>query len=221
LPLDNDSIGEIKIIDFGLSNSYSSKELLTTCCGTTQYAAPELLQGKKYFGPNVDVWSLGVLLYSLIVGDFPFHSAMDTLGCNYHIPSYFSSPLRNLLQSIFEIDPKNRITIRKLFRHPWVNKGFFSPPKQISPTLSPVGENVKLINYLKKQNLGYDNLESSILELTSASTMYHLTQQKLSRLSQHPDLVSTQTSPSDPLSYTSLSSLLPFPRTEERTCVIC
>ena len=218
--------GGVKIIDFGLSNSFSPNELLKTFCGTTQYAAPELLNGKKYFGPKVDVWSLGVLLYTLIVGNFPFQSAIDTLECKYHIPQYFSQSLQHLLSSIFEINPKNRISIKNILKHPWVNKRFSSPPKQIT-TVNRSSLEPKLLNYLKNQNLGYNNLESSILELSSASSMYYLTLRKLSRLSRYPYLASSQTSPSDPFSYFSLSSLLPSsPPAEEiienrAQCVIC
>lgn len=63
---------EIKIIDFGLSNIYSPGRLLNTFCGSLYFAAPELLQAKHYTGPEVDVWSFGVVLYVLVCGRVPF-----------------------------------------------------------------------------------------------------------------------------------------------------
>ena len=59
--------GNIKIIDFGLSNLYDPLYHLSTFCGSLYFAAPELLNAKIYKGPEVDVWSFGVVLYVLVV----------------------------------------------------------------------------------------------------------------------------------------------------------
>ena len=64
--------GDIKIIDFGLSNLFSPRSLLKTFCGSLYFAAPELLQAKQYTGPEVDVWSFGIVLYVLVCGKVPF-----------------------------------------------------------------------------------------------------------------------------------------------------
>ncbi|VDO84565.1 unnamed protein product [Schistosoma margrebowiei] len=62
----------IKIADFGFSNYFSNSQKLDTFCGSPPYAAPELFLGRKYEGPEVDVWSLGVILYTLVSGTLPF-----------------------------------------------------------------------------------------------------------------------------------------------------
>lgn len=64
--------GDIKIIDFGLSNLFSPRSTLKTFCGSLYFAAPELLQAKQYTGPEVDVWSFGIVLYVLVCGKVPF-----------------------------------------------------------------------------------------------------------------------------------------------------
>ena len=64
--------GNIKIIDFGLSNLYNPSDRLSTFCGSLYFAAPELLNAKVYTGTEVDVWSFGVVLYVLVCGKVPF-----------------------------------------------------------------------------------------------------------------------------------------------------
>lgn len=64
--------GDIKIIDFGLSNLFAPRGHLKTFCGSLYFAAPELLQARAYTGPEVDVWSFGIVLYVLVCGKVPF-----------------------------------------------------------------------------------------------------------------------------------------------------
>lgn len=68
----------IKIVDFGLSNTYKKSETLVTACGSPCYAAPEMIAGQRYFGSNVDIWSCGVILFALICGYLPFEDPNTT-----------------------------------------------------------------------------------------------------------------------------------------------
>ena len=62
----------LKIVDFGLSNTYKPNEKLVTACGSPCYAAPELIKGLEYNGQKADLWSAGVVLYCLVCGHLPF-----------------------------------------------------------------------------------------------------------------------------------------------------
>jgi 5'-AMP-activated protein kinase, catalytic alpha subunit len=67
-----DDFNNIKIVDFGLSNTYKKGECLQTACGSPCYAAPEMVAGKKYDGLAADMWSCGVIIYAMVCGYLPF-----------------------------------------------------------------------------------------------------------------------------------------------------
>ncbi|KAL0144290.1 kinase-like domain-containing protein [Mucor lusitanicus] len=124
---------EIKIIDFGLSNIYSPSRLLNTFCGSLYFAAPELLQARNYTGPEVDVWSFGVVLYVLVCGRVPFddtslpalHQKIKSGHVEY--PDHLSKDCVDLLSKILVVDPTKRETLSFVIHHPWINKGYDEP----------------------------------------------------------------------------------------------
>ena len=73
-----DHNNNIKIVDFGLSNTYSRGQTLQTACGSPCYAAPEMIAGQRYHGSRVDVWSCGVIMFALICGYLPFEDPNTT-----------------------------------------------------------------------------------------------------------------------------------------------
>eukprot|EP01029_Cantina_marsupialis_P030874 TRINITY_DN856_c0_g1_i1.p1 TRINITY_DN856_c0_g1~~TRINITY_DN856_c0_g1_i1.p1 ORF type:complete len:437 (-),score=114.26 TRINITY_DN856_c0_g1_i1:1305-2615(-) len=138
LLLDERKERNLKISDFGLSALYSETDrssLLHTTCGTPNYVAPEVLADKGYDGRAADVWSCGVILYVFLAGFLPFDEpTMSVLfqkikNAEFTFPSWFSSEVRDLLNSILVPDPAMRPTLKDIRDHPWMTAGGDEPPK--------------------------------------------------------------------------------------------
>ncbi|UJR30790.1 hypothetical protein I4U23_018309 [Adineta vaga] len=117
----------IKIADFGFSNEFTPGNKLDTFCGSPPYAAPELFQGKKYDGPEVDVWSLGVILYTLVSGSLPFDGQNlkelreRVLRGKYRIPFYMSTDCETLLKKFLVLNPTRRSPLEAIMKDKWMN----------------------------------------------------------------------------------------------------
>ena len=112
-----DADNNIKIADFGLSNVMRDGEFLRTSCGSPNYAAPEVISGHLYAGPEVDVWSCGVILYALLCGSLPFDDeSIPNLfkkikSGMYSLPSHLSQLARDLIPRMLVVDPMKRVTV--------------------------------------------------------------------------------------------------------------
>lgn len=120
-----DGDNNIKIADFGLSNVAHDGDFLRTSCGSPNYAAPEVISGNLYAGPEVDVWSCGVILYALLCGTLPFDDeSIPNLfrkikSGMYSLPSHLSQSSRELILRMLVVDPMKRITIAEVRQHAW------------------------------------------------------------------------------------------------------
>ncbi|KAJ3122404.1 MAP/microtubule affinity-regulating kinase 3 [Nowakowskiella sp. JEL0407] len=125
---------DIKIADFGFSNMFDPDSKLDTFCGSPPYAAPELFQGRRYTGPEVDIWSLGVILYVLTTGCLPFDGKnlqeMRESVCRgkYRIPFYLSDSCEKLLRKFLIRDPYKRASLDMLIDDPWINESYDNSP---------------------------------------------------------------------------------------------
>ncbi|KAI8368011.1 hypothetical protein EDC96DRAFT_506048 [Choanephora cucurbitarum] len=136
--------GNIKIIDFGLSNLFSPRSSLTTFCGSLYFAAPELLNAKHYTGPEVDIWSFGVVLYVLVCGKVPFddqnmpalHEKIKRGVVDY--PSHLSTDCKSALSRMLVTNPAHRATVSEIMIHPWMNKGYDGPVENYLPERMPL-----------------------------------------------------------------------------------
>ncbi|XP_029877668.1 serine/threonine-protein kinase SIK2 isoform X3 [Aquila chrysaetos chrysaetos] len=140
LLLDNNM--NIKIADFGFGNFYKSGEPLTTWCGSPPYAAPEVFEGQQYEGPQLDIWSMGVVLYVLVCGALPFDGPtlpilrQRVLEGRFRIPYFMSEECEHLIRRMLVLDPSKRLTIAQIKEHKWM---LIEVPAQ-RPILYPPGE---------------------------------------------------------------------------------
>ena len=126
---------DAKLTDFGLSRYFKKNELLNSSCGSPIYAAPEMLEGKSYDGTKIDIWSLGISLYTMVCGELPFvvddendiYILMDKIiKGNYNIPEFLSDECKDLIKNMLVTDPDKRITLEQIKNHKWVNKFNFN-----------------------------------------------------------------------------------------------
>ena len=124
-----DNSGNLKISDFGASQGVNGKtDIFTNSAGTYAFMAPELMGSAKEFrGKPLDIWALGITLYFMLEGTSPYNSRsiIDLLNevreIELIIPAKYSSPLRNLLMKMLEKDPDQRLAIKDIKEHEWLN----------------------------------------------------------------------------------------------------
>lgn len=180
---------EIKLVDFGLSNSYQQGSLLSTACGSPCYASPEMILGKQYNGLSSDLWSCGVVLYCMLVGKLPFDDEdikvlyRKIITGSYWVPDYLSPQCNHFLNHLLEINPDKRMTIHEIFNHPFIasnsaqfiDRGIiigtdeikidFGLVKEIKDLYCPSNKNITektIVSYLQSNN--HNNI----------TTMYYL-----------------------------------------------
>ncbi|EPR77892.1 Serine/threonine protein kinase Kin1 [Spraguea lophii 42_110] len=122
-----DNKGNAKLIDFGLSNFFDERRYLNTFCGSLYFAAPELLKGIKYRGPEIDVWSLGVILYVLLQGRVPFDDQnihqlhLKIKKGELKIYGQISDEAKFLLKKMICTDTEIRYGLEDVIKSEWVN----------------------------------------------------------------------------------------------------
>ncbi|RIB29405.1 kinase-like domain-containing protein [Gigaspora rosea] len=116
---------EIKIGDFGWSIHTSQRR--KTFCGTLDYLPPEMVEGKEH-DEKIDIWSLGVLCYELLTGTVPFEEPghIETYKriakVEFSLPDHLSFEACNLINSLLRRDPKQRLPLKDVLKHPWIQK---------------------------------------------------------------------------------------------------
>ena len=122
-------ISSVVIADFGLArNAKTARQVFSTQCGTPSYVAPEILLGKPYT-PAVDVWSIGVILYTLLIGSFPFanddQQTLFRIICSGQMDTsqpewgQVSDEVKDLLKGLLDVNPSTRLTAADALNHTW------------------------------------------------------------------------------------------------------
>lgn len=162
-----DSNGNVKLADFGFSNFFSWDGKLSTWCGSPSYAAPEIFEGREYIGPEVDIWSAGVVLYTLVSGCLPFDGAnvqelkQRVIKKIYRIHFRISEECRDIISKMIVYEPSKRHSIPKLREHSWMQK-----IKQQSPIVKPQGaDDINKVREYVIRNLKANGVDwQSVLE---------------------------------------------------------
>lgn len=183
--------GSIKLIDFGFANMYHPRGYLETNCGSPLYAAPEIVQGVRYVGPEVDVWSLGVILFAILTGTLPFEDEQlkglyaKICAGSYTIPSFLSAGARDLIRKMLCVDPLKRLTIEQVVSHPWVHHLTLPPRAPLYPRPLPVAHpNEQILQMMV--SFGFGNLDETRFIVATdpddpATSIYHLLQERHER----------------------------------------
>eukprot|EP01135_Chromosphaera_perkinsii_P010747 Nk52_evm26s2209 gene=Nk52_evmTU26s2209 len=165
MKLDNalmDVCGTVRISDFGTCTSFVAEKedemfLFTDCIGTVCYMAPEVVNGEVHDGVKADIWSCGVLLLTLLTGEMQWDEAKTGnrkfgafLSKGLLTKFSFSRDLKDLLLKMLTVDPKERISVKKILSHPWLDNGIRSTRTKI-PT-APKAQPTKARNVAQEFN---------------------------------------------------------------------
>ncbi|KAM9804577.1 serine/threonine-protein kinase SIK1 [Neosynchiropus ocellatus] len=138
----------IKLADFGFGNFYNAGEPLSTWCGSPPYAAPEVFEGKEYEGPQLDIWSLGVVLYVLVCGSLPFDGPslpalkQRVTEGRFRIPFFMSQDCENLIRKMLVVDPAKRISVAQIKQHRWMLADPTAAHQTLSHSLTEYNSNL-------------------------------------------------------------------------------
>ncbi|KAJ7382168.1 hypothetical protein OS493_036601 [Desmophyllum pertusum] len=191
LLLDDDQ--NIKLIDFGLVAKPRGGMAyhLETCCGSPAYAAPELISGFPYHGNEVDLWSMGGLLYALLCGFLPFGWTSNHLQKGeYEVPGRLSPGSAKLLSQLLQVNPKRRVTIKQLLNNEWMMKGHAAPVRWTSRIKKDKPDPDVLLELASYYDHPLDTMMKKVLEwkYDEVTAMYFLLCMKKSK-GQLPELL--------------------------------
>ena len=174
----------LKIIDFGLGNTYKKGQLLKTACGSPCYIPPEMIKEEGYNPDKSDIWSAGIILYLMLCGHLPFYEEDNQLMYDkiirgdYDIPKFLSNDAKDIIKKILEVDPKRRLNFGEIKNHPWFNiinkKYMIFKGIDVDADIIPVDEDI----VEKMEKIGINKIETRFHVLKNyhnkITTIYNL-----------------------------------------------
>mmetsp|Transcript_32581 Transcript_32581/g.81655 ORF Transcript_32581/g.81655 Transcript_32581/m.81655 type:complete len:300 (-) Transcript_32581:316-1215(-) len=151
-----DTLTDVKIADFGLSKILGDDAIMQTACGTPIYVAPEILNGDPY-DKEVDMWSVGIIMYILLCGFPPFYDDGNNMGKlfeqiiegEYSYPdeywAHISEDAKDLIDHLLMVDPAQRFTAKQCLEHRWVKQA------EMEQTAKILGVQTQLRKYMDKE----------------------------------------------------------------------
>ena len=187
-----DEYGDAKLTDFGLSKSFEGDITFDKAVGSAMYSAPEVFKRQPYIGRIADIWSLGICLYVMVCGEYPFKGddvkdfIAHLFNDSFDVPETVTPEFKDLVYKILEKNPNNRLTIEQIKEHKWMHMFEFnymkSPGIIINKDILPIDVN------LIKELVGYNetkirNLISDILtnKHNNNTILYYLKVESLKR----------------------------------------
>ena len=182
----------VKLSDFGLSTYINMNSFQKTFCGSIHYAAPEIISGNAYNPMKTDIWSIGVIIYALLIGKYPWKdncvndTINDIINFNYRIHDFelLDEEIKDLLSKIF-VPEGFRISINEIKNHPWIQP-------HILPSYLEIRNPIKDIDCLiidKIVSLGFTKQDVLLSVYENRNTienaMYHILINKYKRVTLH------------------------------------
>ena len=176
----------VKIVDFGLSNTYRKGEQLKTPCGSPCYAAPEMIRGEKYDGLRVDIWSCGVILFAMLCGYLPFEDP-DTPALykkitagSYSLHKALSDPAKDLIARVLNGNQAERYGIEQIRSHPWMKGRCGESAEGIVVGFNKIPIDRDILGQMKALSLDPDYVQKCLEanRHNNATTSYYLSLKK-------------------------------------------
>ena len=172
------------ICDFGVSRKMKDREVINEQCGTPAYIAPEIIQETGYSGLKADVWSMGVMLYAMLIGKMPFkgstisdlHVSITTAGFKFPQEPKISFEAKDLISKMMVVDPSQRLSSFEVLRHKWIGLDSSEADVILQKTSDNrvfIEEN--LLNQVTKYGFSIDGVRESLLskKLNHATACYY------------------------------------------------
>ncbi|XP_020093681.1 calcium-dependent protein kinase 29-like [Ananas comosus] len=172
----------LKVIDFGLSVFFKPGERFTEVVGSPYYMAPEVL--KRNYGPEVDVWSAGVILYILLCGVPPFWAETDEGIAQAIIRSVIdferepwpkvSENAKDLVRRMLDPNPYTRLTAKEVLEHPWLKNANMAPNISLGEAVRDRLKQFSAMNKFKKKVLRVVAKNLPVEEVANIKQMFHM-----------------------------------------------